>query len=122
MQATIGNTQNEVQRHSVRLLRNLYSTSKGKWRHVLLLLLRIVRYCQYVCTHFPIHFTNFLYFTVSAASTSLFRTGEHFPAVGGQLRQAPLAKNSPGGPFSAGDTYLHDNPLELINSGMISIF
>ena len=58
--------------------------------------------------HFPHTFTNFVYFTVSAASTSLFHTGGHFPAVGDRLRQAPLAENGPGGTFSAGDTYLRD--------------
>ena len=106
MQVTIGNTQNEAHRHLVRLLRNLYSTSKGNgvmplWAAAILLL-RVVRWHQYVCTHFPIHFTNFLYFTVSAASTSLFRTGGHFPAVGDRLRQAPLAETVRGDRFRRG--------------------
>ena len=69
----------------------------------LLLLLRIVCWLQYVLagagfsTHFPIHFTNFLYFTVSAALTSLFRTGGHFPAVGDPLPEsgAALVANLP---------------------------
>ena len=92
---------------------------KGQWASCrcgpLLLLVQIVRWRQYICTHFPIHFTNFIYFTVSAASTFLFRTGGHFPAVGDRLRQAPLAKNGPGGPFLAGDTYLRDRSLVSAN-------
>ena len=51
---------------------------------------------------------SFILHAVSEASTSLFRTGGHFPAMGDRLRQAPLAENGPGGPFSAGDTYLRD--------------
>ena len=60
---------------------------------------------------FPHTFHHFPLFTVSTASTFIFRTGGHFPAVGDRLRQAPLAENGPGGPFLAGDTYLRDRPI-----------
>ena len=65
---------------------------------------------------FPHTFYHFPLFTVSTASTFIFRTGGHFPAVGDRLRQVPLAKNGPGGPFLAGDTYLRDRPLPTLAS------
>ena len=67
-----------------------------------------MRWRQCILHTFPHTFHHFPLFTVSTASTFIFRTGGHFPALGDWLRQASLAENSPGGPFLAGDTYLRD--------------
>ena len=59
----------------------------------------------------PHTFHHFPLFTVSTASTFIFRTGGHFPAVGDRYGKRLLPKTVRGGPFLAGDTYLRDKPF-----------
>ena len=51
---------------------------------------------------FPHTFHHFPLFMVSTASTFIFCTRGHFPAVGDRLRQAPLAENGLGGTVFGG--------------------